>query len=75
VWGAKGPVVWAANQTLNGSWGYDRDITLFKSPDLLIRMLIDGVAKGGNLLLNVGPNGRGELDPTARRRSRRSADG
>ncbi len=43
MWGAKGPVVWAANQMLNGSWGYDRDITLFKSPDLLIRMLIDGV--------------------------------
>ncbi len=59
------PIVWEANQTLNGSWGYDRDNTQFKSPDLLIRMLVDGVAKGGNLLLNVGPNGRGELDPTA----------
>ena len=29
-------------------------------------MLIDGVAKGGNLLLNVGPTGRGEFDPRAR---------
>ncbi len=59
------PVVWEANQTLNGSWGYDRDNLNYKSPDLLIRMLIDGVSKNGNLLLNVGPNGRGEFDAHA----------
>jgi alpha-L-fucosidase len=28
-------------------------------------MLIDTVSKGGNLLLNVGPTGRGELDERA----------
>ncbi|WP_125616058.1 alpha-L-fucosidase [Specibacter cremeus] len=59
------PVAWEACQTLNGSWGYDRDNDDYKSPELLLRMLIDGVAKGGNLLLNVGPTGRGELDPHA----------
>lgn len=59
-------VVWEACQTLNGSWGYDRDNLNWKSPDLLIRMLIDTVSKGGNLLLNVGPTARGELDPRAR---------
>ena len=57
------PVPWEACQTLNGSWGYDRDNLDFKSPDLLVRMLVDGVAKGGNLLLNVGPTGRGLVDP------------
>ncbi|MFI6294559.1 alpha-L-fucosidase [Nonomuraea sp. NPDC050790] len=57
--------VWEACQTLNGSWGYDRDNLDYKSPDLLIRMLVDGVSKGGNLLLNVGPTGRGEIDPRA----------
>ncbi|MFJ5095051.1 alpha-L-fucosidase [Streptomyces sp. NPDC088557] len=57
------PVLWEACQTLNGSWGYDRDNLDHKSPDLLIRMLVDGVSKGGNLLLNVGPTGRGDLDP------------
>jgi len=58
-------VVWEACQTLNGSWGYDRDNLNWKSPDLLIRMLVDSVAKGGNLLLNVGPTARGEFDPRA----------
>lgn len=59
-------VVWEACQTLNGSWGYDRDNLNWKSPDLLLRMLIDSVSKGGNLLLNVGPTARGEFDPRAR---------
>ncbi|SDS21147.1 alpha-L-fucosidase [Microlunatus soli] len=59
------PVVWEACQTLNGSWGYDRDNHDYKSPELLIRMLIDGVSKNGNLLLNVGPTGRGNFDPRA----------
>ena len=56
-------VPWEACQTLNGSWGYDRDNMDYKSVDLLVRMLIDGVSKDGNLLLNVGPTARGEIDP------------
>lgn len=59
------PVVWEACQTLNGSWGYDRDNLNWKSVDMLIQMLIDTVSKGGNLLLNVGPTGRGQFDPRA----------
>jgi alpha-L-fucosidase len=59
------PVVWEACQTLNGSWGYDRDNLDWKPPALLLRMLVDAVAKGGNMLLNVGPTGRGEFDPRA----------
>lgn len=58
------PVRWEACQTLNGSWGYDRDNVDFKSTDLLIRTLGDTVAKGGNMLLNIGPDGRGAItDP------------
>lgn len=59
------PVVWEACQTLNGSWGYDRDNLNWKSVDMLIKMLVDTVSKGGNLLLNVGPNGRGEFEQRA----------
>ena len=43
-------------QTLNGSWGYDRDNAEWKPPELLVKMLVDGVSKDGNLLLNVGPD-------------------
>ncbi len=47
-----------ACHTLNGSWGCDRDNLDWKSPELLVRMLIDTVSKGGNLLLLVGKSGR-----------------
>jgi alpha-L-fucosidase len=59
------PVPWEACQTLNGSWGYDRDNHDFKTAGMLLRMLVDTVSKDGNLLLNVGPNARGEIDPEA----------
>ncbi len=59
------PVVWEACQTFSGSWGYYRDEETWKSLDVLLQMLIDSVAKGGNLLLNVGPTGRGEFDARA----------
>jgi len=54
---------WEACQTMNGSWGYDRDNLDWKPVDLLVRMLVDSVSKGGNLLLNVGPTARGQFDP------------
>ncbi len=59
------PVVWEACQTFSGSWGYHRDEESWKSVDMLVKMLIDTVSKGGNLLLNVGPTGRGEIDARA----------
>jgi len=59
------PVVWEACQTFSGSWGYHRDEQTWKSVDMLVQMLIDTVSKGGNLLLNVGPTGRGEFDERA----------
>ncbi|HMK96135.1 MAG TPA: alpha-L-fucosidase [Acidimicrobiales bacterium] len=62
-----GQSLWEANQTLNGSWGYDRDNYDWKPPEMLLKMLIDGVSKDGNLLLNVGPTARGEFDDQALR--------
>ena len=59
------PVVWETCQTFSGSWGYHRDEASWKSVDQLIRMLVEVVSKGGNLLLNVGPTGRGEFDERA----------
>jgi alpha-L-fucosidase len=59
------PVVWEACHTFSGSWGYHRDEATWKSTEQLVQLLIDSVSKGGNLLLNVGPTGRGEFDPRA----------
>lgn len=59
-------VIWETCQTLNGTWGYDRDNHNWKSSELLISLLIDTVSKGGNLLLNVGPTARGEIQPESR---------
>ncbi len=58
-------IVWESCQTFSGSWGYYRDQLDWKSPELILKMLIDGVSKGGNMLFNVGPNGRGEIEPRA----------
>ncbi len=64
------PVKWEACQTFSGSWGYYRDEHTWKSVPMLLRMLIDGVSKGGNLLLNVGPTARGTFDERAQARLR-----
>ena len=59
------PVVWETCQTFSGSWGYYRDEYTWKSPEQLIQMLINTVACGGNLLMNVGPTARGTFDDRA----------
>ena len=61
------PVVWEACHTFSGSWGYHRDEMTWKSPEQLVQLLINSVSLGGNLLMNVGPTGRGEFDARARR--------
>lgn len=60
------PVRWEACQTTNGSWGYHRDNEDYKSTPLLLRMLVDSVSMGGNMLLNIGPDGRGAIPPRDR---------
>lgn len=58
-------VTWEACQTFSGSWGYHRDESTWKSPKMLIDMLVNTVCIGGNLLMNVGPTARGYLDKRA----------
>ena len=56
-------VTWEACQTLSGSWGYYRDEMTWKSPEMLIRMLVETVSLGGNfLLLERSDTTRGYLD-------------
>jgi len=58
-------VPWETCQTFSGSWGYHRDEYTWKSPHQTVVMLIEAVSKGGNLLLNVGPTGRGVIQDEA----------
>ncbi len=59
------PVPWETCQTFSGSWGYYRDELTWKDNKQLLALLIETVSKGGNLLLNVGPTGRGTFDDRA----------
>ncbi len=50
---------WESCQTLSGSWGWDPLQPVTRSADEVIRMLCATVGRGGNLLLNVGPDDQG----------------
>lgn len=52
---------WEACQTLNGTWGYSADNQKWKSSEDLLHELIDVVSRGGNFLLNVGPEPDGSI--------------
>jgi alpha-L-fucosidase len=52
---------WEACMTINDTWGYKSYDTNFKSTETLLRNLIDIASKGGNYLLNVGPDSNGVI--------------
>ena len=58
------PYPWETCMTMGDSWSYVPG-DHYKSTTQLIHMLVDIVAKGGNLLLNVGPDAQGNLPPEA----------
>ncbi|VGO13201.1 hypothetical protein PDESU_01755 [Pontiella desulfatans] len=51
--------IWEACWTVNHSWGFKKSDTNWKSTEVLVQKLIDINTKGGNLLLNVGPQANG----------------
>jgi alpha-L-fucosidase len=56
--------VWESCITMGKQWSYKPD-DQYKSTRDLIHLLVDVVAKGGNLLLNIGPQPDGELPAVA----------
>ncbi len=51
---------WETCMTMGGSWSYKPGDS-YKPPRQLVHLLVDIVAKGGNFLLNIGPDANGEF--------------
>ena len=54
-------MVWEACVTMNNHWGYCGTDHYFKPTSLLIKKIVECVSKGGNMILNVGPDGDGNI--------------
>ena len=53
------PGAWETAATINDTWGYKKDDHHWQKPQDICFKLVDIVSKGGNYLLNVGPDGEG----------------
>ena len=60
-------VPWESCITLANDWGWTPKAN-YKTSREVIQLLVNIVAKGGNLLLGIGPNGKGEFDSTVYQR-------
>lgn len=58
------PYPWETCMSMGDSWSYVKD-DHYKTTNTLVHTLVDVVAKGGNLLLNVGPDSQGAIPDTA----------
>ncbi|MGN7204626.1 alpha-L-fucosidase [Pedobacter sp. SAFR-022] len=52
---------WELCYTMNDSWGYQPFDDKYKSPNMIIRTLVDCISMGGNLLLDIGPKADGTI--------------
>lgn len=60
--------LWETCMTINNTWAYNKWDREFKSPRHLIRSLVEVASRGGNFLLNVGPQPDGTIQPEFRER-------
>jgi alpha-L-fucosidase len=58
-------IPWEACITLNNNWGYHSLDNDYKSAKDVIHTLVNCVSKNGNLLINVGPDARGNIPAKA----------
>ncbi len=54
---------WEAIPTTNESYGYSRYDNSHKPPVFFIQLMAKAASRGGNLLMNIGPMGNGQIDP------------
>ncbi|MFE0190177.1 alpha-L-fucosidase, partial [Streptomyces sp. NPDC058989] len=53
--------LWESCMTLNDHWGFAKYDTHWKSPATVVHNLMDVASRGGNYLLNVGPDRLGRI--------------
>ena len=54
---------WEACMTINDTWAYRDKDRNFKSEEMLIRSMVEIISRGGNFLLDVGPQPDGQIQP------------
>lgn len=52
---------WELCMTMNNSWGYQPNDTNYKTVNQIIRILVDCISMGGNLLLDIAPKPDGTI--------------
>ena len=52
---------WELCMTMNNSWGYQPNDTNYKTVNQIIRIFVDCISMGGNLLLDIGPKPDGTI--------------
>jgi alpha-L-fucosidase len=60
--------------TINNTWAYNKNDHDYKSEQTLIRALVEVASRGGNFLLNVGPQPDGQIQPEFQQRLRAIGD-
>ena len=66
--------LWETCMTINNTWAYNMHDHEFKSAQFLIRALVEVASRGGNFLLNVGPQPDGVIQPEFQERLRAVGD-
>ncbi|GJM32289.1 MAG: hypothetical protein DHS20C18_12900 [Saprospiraceae bacterium] len=65
---------WESCMTMNDTWGFKKNDHNWKSAEMLLHNLIDIVSKGGNYLLNVGPDASGLIPEHSQKRLKEMGD-
>ena len=52
---------WELCMTMNDSWGFQGNDNNYKTPNQIIRIFVDCLRLGGNLLLDIGPKADGTI--------------
>lgn len=66
--------LWETCMTINNTWAYNMHDHDYKAAQYLLRSLVEVASRGGNFLLNVGPQPDGVIQPEFQERLRAIGD-